>query len=75
MTLLPNWRTILENAWSVRWIIAAALLSGAEVALPVIASHLEATEIIPRGALALLAALTSAAALVARVLAQPASPK
>lgn len=75
MTLLANWSAILLHAWSVRWIIAAALLSGAEVALPLIATQLEAAEVIPRGALALLAALTSAGALIARILAQPDAAK
>ena len=74
MTLADNWGAILTKAWSVRWIVAAALLSGVEVALPLVSSQLEAAEVIPRGAFAALAALTSAGALVARVLAQPKSP-
>lgn len=71
MTLLPNWRAVLRKAWSVRWIIAAALLSGLEVALPLVSSQLEAAKVIPHGAFAALAAFTSAGALVARMMAQP----
>lgn len=71
MTLMTNWKEVLTKAWSVRWIIGAALLSGAEVALPVVTAQLEGAEVVPRGSLALLAALVSAGALVARVMAQP----
>lgn len=71
MQLVENWRAVLSKAWSVRFIIAAALLSGLEVALPIIQQQLEEANIIPRGAMALLAALVSAGALVARVKAQP----
>lgn len=71
MNLIENWRTVLAKAWSVRFIVAAALLSGLEVALPIIQQQLEEANVIPRGAMALLAALVSAAALVARVKAQP----
>ena len=71
MTLLPNWKQILVDAWSVRWVIAAALLSGAEVALPIISGHLEVAKVVPTGAFAALSAFVSAGALVARVLAQP----
>lgn len=71
MNLVENWRTVLTKAWSVRFIVATALLSGLEVALPIIQQQLEEANVIPRGAMALLAALVSAAALVARVKAQP----
>lgn len=35
MKLLPDWKNILQRAWSVRLILLAALLSGAEAILPV----------------------------------------
>ena len=33
MKLLPNWREILRNAWSVRFVVASGLLSAADVIL------------------------------------------
>lgn len=71
MKLVDNWREVLRKAWSVRAIIAAAILSGVEVALPIIQTYLVEAEIIPRGSMAFLAALTSAFALLARIKAQP----
>lgn len=71
MTLIPNWREVLRKAWSVRFILGAALLSGLEVALPLIQTQLVEAQVIPNGSMAVLAALVSAAALVARVKAQP----
>ena len=64
MKLIAEWRQVLKRAWSVRLIIAAGLLSGAEVALPLLPLP------IPAGILASLSALTTAAAFVARLLAQ-----
>ena len=71
LSLLPDWRSVLTRAWSVRWIIAAGLLSGAEVALPLVRESVEPLGILPPGAFAIAAALASAGAVVARVLAQP----
>lgn len=71
MTPVADWKEVLTKAWSVRWIVAAALLSGLEVALPIIAGQLEVAKAVPPGAFAGLAALTSAGALIARVMAQP----
>ena len=34
MKLVSDWRHVLRNAWSVRLIVLAALLSGLEVVLP-----------------------------------------
>jgi hypothetical protein len=64
--LASNWRTILRRAWSIRLLILAGLLSGAEVALPL----LDGSEAIPRGAAALLSVFVTAGALVALLLAQ-----
>ena len=74
MTLIDNWQAILTRAWSVRWIIAAALLSALEVALPPLREALEPLGLLPPGTFAVLAALASCGAVVARVLAQPAAP-
>lgn len=71
MTLLDNWKDVLKKAWSFRLIILSGLLSGAEVAMPVVQQAIEPLQIIPPGTFAILAVLTSAAAAVARVLAQP----
>lgn len=64
MKLIHNWRELLRKAWSLRLMFLAAILSGVEVALPFFA------ESVPRGAFALLSALTVAAAFVARLVAQ-----
>jgi hypothetical protein len=71
MKLIDDWKPTLARAWSVRWIIAAGLLSGAEVALPLVREAVEPLGILPPGVFAILAALASAGAVVARVLAQP----
>ena len=64
MTLLSNWKAVLCRAWSIRLMILAALLSGAEVALPFLG------DFIAPGCLALLSALASAGAFIARILVQ-----
>lgn len=68
MTLIPKWKTVLARAWSVWLMILAGGLSGAEVALSMIGPDQLGVE---PGLFAALAGLTSAAALVARILAQP----
>lgn len=60
-----DWRAILRRAWSIRLLIIAGLLSGAEVALPLLDES-----VLPQGALAALSAVVTGAALVARLLAQ-----
>lgn len=66
MRLVANWRAVLRYAWSIRLLILAGLLSGAEIALPLIQELLP----IPRGVFAALSFLTVAAAFVARLIAQ-----
>jgi hypothetical protein len=66
MRLLEDWKDVLTKAWSIRLIAVAALLSGIEVALPLLDGILS----IPRGIFAALSALTTAAAFIARLLAQ-----
>lgn len=61
---VPNWRLVLRYAWSIRLMLLAALLSGAEVALPLFEYS------IPTGLFAALSAGVTAAALVARFVAQ-----
>jgi GH24 family phage-related lysozyme (muramidase) len=64
MRLLPDWRAVLTRAWSIRLILLAAVLSGLEVALPLLpwAVH--------PGVFAALAGAVSATALLARLLVQ-----
>lgn len=64
MTLIDNWRDVLKKAWSMRLMLLAALLSGAEFVLPLFA------ETLPRGGFALLSFVTVAGAFVARLVAQ-----
>lgn len=65
MALVPNWRDVISHAWSMRLMLLAAVLSGVEAALPFF------TDFIPQGLFGALAGLVSAAALVARIVAQP----
>ncbi|MBN9671689.1 hypothetical protein [Roseibium aggregatum] len=64
MNLVSDWRRVLQRAWSIRLIALAALLSGAEVALPFLG------DFIAPGRLAALSALATAGAFVGRILAQ-----
>ncbi|MFB9952021.1 hypothetical protein ACFFP0_24495 [Rhizobium puerariae] len=66
MKLAPNAGRVLRRAWSIRLMIAAGLLSGAEVALPLIDGLFE----MPRGLFAALSGITVAAAFVARLIVQ-----
>ena len=66
MDILNNWRDILAHAWSVRFMALAAALTGLEVAAP----YLSELVPVPTGLFAALSGLCSAAALVARVVAQ-----
>lgn len=64
MMLLPNWREIINKAWSVKLIILAALLSAVEVVLPFFSHEF------PPKLFAALSGLAASAALVARIMAQ-----
>lgn len=66
MKLATNWREVLRHAWSIRLIIMAGLLSGAEAALP----YMGALPIAP-GVFAVLSLLVTGGAFVARLVAQP----
>jgi len=65
VTLIDNAREVLLKAWSIRLALLSALLSAMEVALPFF------TDFVPPNTMAVLAVLTSAAAAIARLVAQP----
>lgn len=65
MKLIEDARTVLLRAWSVRLALLSAVLSAAEVALPYFAPF------VPQHTMAILAIATSAAAAIARIVAQP----
>lgn len=65
MKLLPDWKNILKTAWSAWLLIAAVLLTGAEVVLPLIDLGL------PDGLYAALMGVIASLALLARLLVQP----
>lgn len=64
--LVWNWKRVLQHAWSIRLIVLAGLLSGAEIALPLL------QEILPvsRGVFAGLSFAATAGAFIARLVAQ-----
>lgn len=66
MTLVRNWREVLRYAWSIRFMVLSACLSGAEVWF----SFAQPSEAIPPGTFAALAAVTSVASTLARFVAQ-----
>jgi hypothetical protein len=64
MVIKPDWKQILRKAWSVRLIILAGLFSGLEVVVPLF------SDAIPRNMFALLSGISTAGALIARVMMQ-----
>lgn len=66
MKLTPKWRVVLKRAWSIRLMVIAGLLSGVEIALPLLDGFLD----VPRGLFAALSGVVTAAAFVARLIAQ-----
>lgn len=68
MKLVYNWKDILRKAWSVKFMVLAAVLSGVEVILPMFAEHF------PHNMFAALSGLSVSAALVARIYAQKDAP-
>lgn len=65
MELLPDWKRIARRAWSFRLSIIAALLSGAEVVLPLF------IDMLPRNLFASLSFVAVVGAALARVVSQP----
>lgn len=64
MKLDHDWQEILRRAWSVRFMVLAALLSGVEIVLPLFVDSFS------RGTFAVLSFVAVGAALVARIVAQ-----
>ena len=64
MRLSPNWKKIIKKAWSFRLIAVAGILSGCELIVPMFSGTM------PRGAFAALSFIATAAALIARLVAQ-----
>lgn len=62
--LIADWQWVLKRSWSVRFLALAAVLSGLETVLPL------CTDLIPHGPFAILSFCTTAAAFVARFVAQ-----
>ena len=69
MQLIDNWKAVATKAWSSRLAWLAAILSAVEAALPFFSGLLP----LEPGTFAALALLASAAAGIARVIAQPAT--
>jgi hypothetical protein len=67
--LITDWGQVLRRAWSVRLMVIAALLSGAEAALP-FAHQLGWLDFLPGGTFALLSFIVVAGAFIARFVAQ-----
>ena len=65
MRLIEDWKHVAKHAWSIRFIVLAALLSGVEVVLPMF------DDTMPRGLFAVLTLLVTVAAAVARLIPQP----
>lgn len=64
MKLLDDWKEIAKKAWSIRLMLLAGVLTGAEMILPMF------SDAIPNKLFALLTFVCVASALVARLLAQ-----
>ena len=63
--LIEDWRKVLRYGWSIRLILVAGLLSGAEVVLPMFG------DVVPRKWFAALMFAITVAAFIARLTAQP----
>ena len=66
LELIPEWQRVIRRAWSIRLIVIAGILSGCEVALPIIDQVVS----IPRGVFAALSGLVTCGAFVSRFVAQ-----
>lgn len=66
MKLVLNWKRVLRHAWSIRFIVIAGVLSGAEIALPLIREAVA----VPAGLFAGLSFAATAGAFIARLVAQ-----
>jgi hypothetical protein len=66
LKLVPEAGRVLRRAWSIRLIAAAGILSGCEIALPII----DQVVTIPRGIFAALSGIVTCGALISRFVAQ-----
>lgn len=64
--LVPNAGRVLRRAWSIRLGVVAGILSGCEIALPII----DQAVTIPCGAFATLSGLVTCGAVISRLVAQ-----
>lgn len=62
--LLPDWKRVLRKAWSIRVLVLAIVLTGAEAVLPIFWDQ------IPHRTYALVTFVVVCAAFIARLLAQ-----
>jgi hypothetical protein len=69
MKLIDDWRWVRNHAWSARLIVLAAILSGLEVMLSVMAAYAVETPI-PPGVFASISGVVTVAAFGARFVAQ-----
>ena len=65
MRLIEDWKHVAKHAWSIRFIVLAALMSGVEIVLPMF------DDTMPRGLFAVLTLIVTVAAAVARLIPQP----
>ena len=65
MSLLPDWRSILKRAWSVKFLTMAAVVSGCETILQVSGNAL-----LPAGVGSAITGVLASLGILARVLAQ-----
>lgn len=66
MQLKSNWRDVVKKAWSIRLIALAGLLSGVEVALPLLQDYVP----IHPGIFAALSMIIVSLAFISRIVAQ-----
>lgn len=64
MKLYDNWRELIRRTWSIRFIVLAGVLSGCEVALPLLGDRIEP------GVFAGLSLFFTAAAFISRLVVQ-----
>lgn len=64
MKLYDNWRELIRRTWSIRFIVLAGILSGCEVALPLLGDRIEP------GVFAGLSVFFTAAAFISRLVVQ-----
>jgi len=65
MMLLPDWKDILKRAWSVKFLTAAAVVSGCETIV-----SMSGTTLFPPGVASAVTGVLAALGILARVLAQ-----